>query len=186
MKTARAALLLIASLATFLLTGCGADNPMAPEAEPAPPPPPPPARTPVGYVINKILVVGFNRNAPDGGDWDWAVFVEDRKPDIWVSLKGRPALPIYNSDIRLNANHNTSYTFTRPASDLDGHLPRELAYGDDADVAVVDDDPFGDTVMATVKFKGSAMYRGDDATALDHTFTGSNGVRVRLQGVWVY
>lgn len=183
MTNARAILLLIATLTVLPLAGCGGDNPMAP----APAPPPPPAmRTPVAYIVNRITVLGFDRNAPDGGDWDWALLVEDRKPDIWVSLKGRPVLPIFSSDIRVNANHDASYAFTRPASDLDGYLPRELAYSDAAEVAVVDDDPFGDTVMATLRFRGSTMYRNDEASALTHTFTGANGVRVQVSGAWVY
>lgn len=175
---------LIAACAALTISGCSSgDNPMAPVD---PGPAPPVIRTPTAFVITRIAVRGFNASAPDGGDWDWAIFEEDRKPDIMVSLKGTAVAPLYTSDMRLNANHNGTYTFTQPASDFDGHLPRQLPYGVAGSVGLVDDDPLGDTVMAIVTFRGPEMYRQDNAAALDHTFRGDNGAVIRLQGTWVY
>lgn len=182
--SARVALQL-AALVMLTASGCASgDSPTAPVTAPEPPVT---IKTPTSFIVTRILCQGFNRNAPDGGDWDWAVFVEDRKPDISVSLKGAPAFPIFNSDMRLNANYNGSYTFTKPASASDGFLPRVLDYSTACSVALVDDDPVvGNTIMANIAFRGATMYRLDNAAALDHTFHGANGVVLRLQGTWVY
>jgi len=176
----------LAAIAALALAGCSSGNgPTAPVVE-STPPPAPVIRTPTALVLTTITVLGFDKNAPDGGDWDWALLLEDRKPDIWVSLKGAPVLPLFNSDLRLNAEYNGSYNFTRAASDADGYLPRTLPYGEAASIALIDDDPFGDTKMSEVTFHGTVMYRRDNAAGFDHVLTGANGFRVRIKGSWVY
>ncbi len=181
------AFLTMAAMAILLVgaIGCSqSSNPMGDNGQA--PPPPVEIKTPQALIITSIKVTGF-ASKNNGDNWDWDPFsAKKRRPDIYVQLQQSGHFPLYVSDERADAYYNKSYTFTKPASVNDGHLPREIPYGRTMAVFLVDDDFGGNQTMGSVTFRPSGLYKHDNANSISAALTGSNSVKMVIAGTWKY
>ena len=180
--------MMIAAIAILMVSAIGcsqSSNPMGDDKGEVTPPPVE-IKAPKALIITSIKVTGFNSKNSDK-DWDWDPFsAAKRRPDIYVQLQRTGYLPIYTSDSRTDAYHNKSYTFTKPASIYDGHLPREIPYTQLWKVFLVDDDFGGNQTIGSISFRPSSLYNNDNASSTAKTVKGSNGVKIVINGTWKY
>lgn len=179
--------MMIAAIAVLMLgaIGCSqSSNPMGNDTGEVAPPVQ--IKTPKALIITSIKVTGFS-STNSGKDWDWDPFsATKRRPDIYVQLQRTGYLPIYTSDSRADAYYNKSYTFTKPASVYDGHLPREIPYTELWNVYLVDDDFGGNQTIGSISFRPSSLYANDNASSVSKTVSGSNSVKIVINGTWKY
>lgn len=176
--------------AVIMFIGCSTeDNPLAPTdpGNDGGNPDPIVIKTPRFMHIESISVTGFPKNKPNGDTWDWDPFSsEERKPDIEVVLqRSGNYLPAFWSDQRKNANHTSTYVFTKPVSEHDGKLPHDVPYSQTWLVSLVDDDFGGYDQMGSVIVKPSSIYGKDNATNFNKTLT-SGSLKIKVKGAWIY
>ena len=179
--------LMIAAAAILMVgaIGCSqSSNPISDNGQPTPPPVE--IKTPQSLIITSIKVTRF-ASTNNGDNWDWDPFsAAKRRPDIYVQLQQSGHFPLYISDERADAYYNHSYTFTKAASVNDGYLPREIPYGQTMAIFLVDDDFGGNQSMGSVTFRPNRLYQHDNANSISATVTGSNSIKMVINGTWKY
>ena len=138
--------------------------------------------------IESISVTGFNENKSNGDTWDWHPTSSTvRKPDIHVILqRDGNYIPAFWSDERTNANYTSTYIFTKAASEYDGELPFDIPYSRTYNIHLIDEDSINDNdEMGYVAVKPSSIYGKDNATNFNKSLSG-NGVKIKVNGAWVF
>lgn len=184
----------LAIVVNFILsTGCSTeDNPLAPADPGNSGGDPVVINTPKYLKLSRIILTSFPLNKPNDDKWDYHVFSNSptRRPDIYVKLsKSGSSTHAFKSVTMEDALFENSYdrfVFTTPASSNGGSLPHDIPMNQTYDIDVMDDDGLSaDDWMGSVTIIPSGYYNNDKATFVFKTLV-SGGIRIELEGRWIY
>ena len=171
--------------AVFLMVvGCSSNSPTGPgdnEGTPS-------FETPKSMIVQKVTVTSFPSKKSNGDTWDWDPFSStERKPDIYINLGIKNKSADFRSVTKDNANSGSAYNLTSKAKSSSKSMPYEASYKDSYTFALYDDDGIlADDKIGTKDVYIADLYGKDNATNFVKTITCSNGVKVKIEGIWTY
>jgi hypothetical protein len=179
--------LAILPMLTLLMIGCSSeDNPTGPED-------PDPGggetiKTPKTMIVQSLSITSFPSEKTNGDTWDFDIITAaNRRPDLYVTLGESGEAVDYRSKTLDNCFSGAVYVVNDKANSSSKSLPLELSYSVQHTITVYDDDGFSaDDEVGKINFIPSQLYGKNNATNFVNTFTGTNGVKVKVSGLWTY
>lgn len=174
-------------LLVFAVVGCSSNDanptgPTSPDPEPEEE-----IRTPTQLRITKITIDRFDEDK-DTGPWDLGVSVASRRPDVYVTVRtgSSSAAPIFRSVTFENAFSGAFYDASESGAGTG--LPKTVSAGRKLYLHLYDQDDGldADDLIGSKSIDPLDNYRDDNATGFTWTIYGSNEVKLRVTGTWIY
>ncbi len=176
----------MASVAFLVFAGCSSDsNPTGVDETPTPDPE---IMTPRSLIVQKVTVVSFPANNPDGDTWDVNIFDEyARRPDIYLMIAEKNSNKGFRSVTKDDAVSSGQHDLSDNHRSSDKTLPYDMNYKDPHAITLYDDDGIlKDDEIGTMDFYPSDHYSDNNATSFYRFINLSNGVRILVEGTWSY